>query len=673
MKHEPVICVSIKDNDFLRCKGILKDAPMAEIRADLCGLSVQQVGELVSGHDNILITCRIENGSEDITREYFRSALSNGARYADVETEAPAGFMDEIREMAHSHGAKFIVSYHNFTCTPPLEELEGIARECMEKGADIVKVVTTAHSTEDGARVLQLYRSELFSGRKDALVAFAMGESGRFTRYLCLSLGAPYTYVAQDPDNGGQPDGSTATAPGQYTVSQMRALLQEGTYVFPDSISRADISIPCSKSVAQRAVIAAMLSEGTSILRNYEPCNDIEDALRIAGELGCEVEKKGEGTVCITSPGASNLKERFGRHTIMTGESGLLTRLMIPVSAYFSADRQIEITGRGSLLKRNLSEAQTALQAAGTKCTSRDGYLPFRISGGIRQERITFSGASSSQVVSGFLMTLPLLESRPVLEIQNPTSIPYIRLTLDILEKFGIHYDVRTTAGTMICSLSEGSGYRATDIYLEADWSSAAFFAVAFAIKAAAMARAGQTGAAADRACPTFRLDHMPAGSSQADEAVLEVLRLTGTRVNVSGESITVSSDGTLDAFTFDADNSPDLFPILAVLACFCNGTSRIKGVHRLYQKESNRCESIFTELTALGAEIAFDDDAMTIKGRPVEERPLHGGNVHSHNDHRIAMSLAVAALFIKEPVKIDDVRCIGKSFPTFLEKLKES
>ena len=167
--------------------------------------------------------------------------------------------------------------------------------------------------------------------------------------------------------------------------------------------------------------------------------------------------------------------------------------------------------------------------------------------------------------------------------------------------------------------------------------------------------------------------------SLQADEKILDILRSCGADVSVapadaSGrgdmpgdlQNISVTATGRrLKAFEVDATHCPDLFPILAVLAAHCDGTSRIAGVGRLTQKESNRAETIYAEFRTLGARIDIQGDEMFVAGGP-----LHGGDVRSHNDHRIAMSLIVAGLFTPEPVRLDDVKCIDKSFPSFLDLL---
>lgn len=664
-----MICVSIQETNLQKCREILKTCAMAEIRADLCKFSTKEIEQIITGHPNILITCRIANSSKEYASEQITHSIIRGAKYVDIELEAPDTYLEYIKSYAKANNCKLIISYHNFKETNSIEELIKIYDLCLRKGADIVKIVTTAHNISDAVRTLSLYKTDKYlTHNNGSLVAFAMGEAGKFTRYLCLALGAPYTYIAYNKES--------ATAPGQYTKAEIEQLLEPANYThiftantntqpltaptFICSTNRLDTSlnnctkisiphsltIPCSKSVAQRAILAAALACGESNLDNYAPCNDITGAIEVIKNLGCKVTIR-----------ANTLKIKGGKPKNITnlsiGESGLFTRLLIPFAAYLSQlnGKEIEITGHGSLLKRNLLESAKALEAAGAKCTT-NGYLPFKIFGSISNSAIKFSGKESSQIVSGFLITLPLLGHNSTLTITNPTSIPYIRLTIKTLEQFGIKIETQNKLpDSIIYNIIGNQIYSPANIYLDSDWSSAAYFAVAGAI-------AGE-----------ITLLNMPLNSAQADEAILEILKQCGAEIIIKSAknnlvNITVKTN-ILNAFSYNATNCPDLFPILAILATHCNGTSCIKGVTRLLQKESNRAETIYTEFTLLGANINIIDDNMYISGSK-----LHGGMVRSHNDHRIAMSIIIATLFIKEPVILNDVKCIDKSFPSFIEKL---
>ena len=711
-----MICISLQEKSLKGCLDVIERAreikcaksgafgagmPLIELRADLCKLPLADLEKIVEAYPNLLITCRIENSSIDFAREQIITALRKGAKFVDIEIEAPVDFLEYVKAYAQVNGAKVIVSYHNFEGTQSAQELELIADICKRKGADIVKIVTTAHTISDAVRTLGLYKrgnwakelkSNNYSEVKDVmLLAFSMGKAGQFSRYLSLMMGAPYTYVAAE-------EGS-ATAPGQYTLGQMQKLLEKGFIELDYKLGGNSVTIPCSKSVAQRAILAAAFAEGKSTLSNFEPCNDINGAVEVIGKLGCKTTLLDGNILEIESPGAEairrNLMYSIGKECrigeecnnreetsnkgktifLETGESGLLTRLLLPFAAYLTADtpdapdsadhKCVKIVGRGSILGRNLKGAAEALKSAGAECTATNGgYLPFEVTGTITERNIRISGKESSQTVSGFLMTLPLLPFDTRLEIVEPASIPYIDLTLDAIEKFGISINkCEATENLLVFSIKGGQRYTPCNLYMEPDWSSASFFAVAYAI--AAM-EGGE-----------FWLKDMVVGTSQADEAVLKVLESAGVKIEVilSGRKeelsdINIKTPQGLNAFDFDATNAPDLFPILTVLALFCKGTSSIKGVGRLLEKESNRAESIFTEFTALGADLEIVDDYLYIKGNMPDLDNEDVVNLHSHNDHRIAMSLIVASLFMGKKMVLDQISCIDKSFPSFLSRL---
>lgn len=674
-----MICVCIREQNFEKCKEILagnqRRSRLSELRGDLCGFSTSQVEELASLNPNLIITCRSNRAGGSKTEkealELITAAIRHGAKYADVEIEASQDHLEYIKAYAVANSCKLIISYHNFTETPSLDELCQIRTLCERKGADVVKIVTTAHSTEDAMRVLSLYNI-----RKDGptipLIAFAMGETGRFTRLSCLNLGAPFTYCSID---------GAETAPGQYSADEAEQILSPANYPYlfnfhlPCKASApASIRIPCSKSISQRSIIAAALVCGTTILHNYSPCNDSQAALKVVSSLGCSVENLGNDTIAITSPGIEMLGDSSNSHgsiQIFTGESGLLTRLLLPIAAIISGitKKDVVIEGAGSLLRRDLTEASHALTAAGVvhsgTINGNKISLPITISSGFNTDgnnTITINGADSSQTVSGFLLALPLYSSDTTLVVEDPASIPYIQLTLNTLKDFSVDIKEHIYGSRLESSHSKlkfaihgNSQYRCSDIYLSPDWSSAAYFKVFQLIGA------------------KIELQNMPYGSNQADEAIVKVCDLCTRSSKTEGKQ-------QLSAFEFDATDCPDLFPILSVLALFCNGTSVIKGVHRLAEKESNRAEAICSELLKTGAKIFIENDSLIIEG---DSRRLNKDGwdtkrlacapllFDTHNDHRIAMSLIVLSCKLPVPVRLNNIKCIEKSFPRFTDIIK--
>lgn len=181
-----MICVSVQEKSFGDCRAILESCEMAELRADLCRLSVEEVERLVEIRPNLIATCRIANSSEAFAREQLAAAIRRGARYVDIEIEAPDEHLEYVRTLAREYGCWLIVSFHDFEGTPSLDELKGIARLCRTKGADLVKIVTTAWNISDAARTMRLYDLQadgaLFEGAAAAerpqLVAFRWAKPG---------------------------------------------------------------------------------------------------------------------------------------------------------------------------------------------------------------------------------------------------------------------------------------------------------------------------------------------------------------------------------------------------------------------------------------------------------------------------------------------------------------
>lgn len=397
------------------------------------------------------------------------------------------------------------------------------------------------------------------------------------------------------------------------------------------------LSTPCSKSYAQRAFAAALLAEGRSTIRGLELCDDTRSAIDAITSLGAKVEWVDEHT-CTIDGGLSPQSK-----TINTGESGLSTRLFTPIAAL--CDKEIRIEGRGTMLRRPIGMMIAPLQNLGVEVEC-DGFLPITVKGPLKGGESEVDGFVSSQFLTGLLMALPLAEEETVLHINKLNSRPYIAMTIDAAEKFGVRIEHNDYKEFYIPA---GQKYEPADYYIEGDWSSASFMLVAAAI-------AGRV-----------KVSNMSPLSLQADVSIIEVLEDVGAEITTSPNDIVVER-GANRAFTFDATNCPDLFPILTILAATCEGTSKIIGVGRLVHKESNRAEAIVEEFSKLGITISIDteEDAMIIEGSEIV-----GGTISSRGDHRIAMAAAVAGLVSRDGVTIEGAEAVAKSYPTFWDDLK--
>lgn len=651
------------------------------------------------------------------------TAIHAGAAFVDLEIEAPPMMSKRLRRETRENGTVFVRSYHDYKGTDSIEALKALTEKCFAIGADIAKIVTTAlpasGETTDGqnadvARILSLY--DHFDPAK--LIAFAMGDAGKTSRIQCLAKGSPFTYASLNE--------ADAAAPGQMTTREMRDIvygncvnvnaagtaadrlsaghlnadrLQTAEATANDTSEEtgtssdidngpgaAEIQMPASKSFAQRAIIAAALAEGTTTLNGYSPCGDNESAISVARALGAEVTvglayKEGKvvkdsSTLTIKGRGAAALVPE----AINAGESGLLARLMIPLMAVLG-DGNATITGDGTLTRRPLKGARDIMGAFGVRLETISGtgqesfsevHVPLTISGKLEGGKVTVSGSGGSQLISGLLMALPLLQEDTVIRLTEPKSIPYLFITMDVLKAFGVKIWCDMEGGPefaesqdwndcteIVLHIKGGQSYKATDMDIEGDWSSAANFLVAGAI----FGKVNVSG--------------LDTKSLQADLSIMDILMEAGASLSQMGDDdprgVIHVQKAPLNAFDVDANNCPDLFPIVAILAAFCQGTSKIAGVGRLANKESDRGKAILSMLVQLGVKARISGDKMIIEGHSLAQRCLtghllKGGNYTSSHDHRMVMALKVAELGADGPIVIDDIECVSKSFPTFME-----
>ena len=739
-----MICTSIQGKTLEEILAILEsgEVEMAEIRLDLCDLDEEEIETLFSDSDVPLIaTCRIagmarrvegeenlladagkvlsedglylseprksRNPAEELAENQLLKAIEAGAKYVDLEVEAPPMMGRRIRQACQQHGLMLIRSFHDFGGTPTEPVLLSLLEKGRRFGGEVVKIVTTATGKADADRVMALYRE----AEPGTLVAFCMGPEGRESRLEALRRGAPFTYACLTSEE--------ATAPGQWTTAEMRGAVY-GDFHFIGSTTNTDgsvIEMPASKSFAQRAIIAAALAHGTSHLSGYSPCGDNESALAAARKLGAKVTVKGS-TLEITGIGA--FEKCLTINELHVGESGFLTRMLIPVLSVI-ADGPVLVTGEKTLLNRPLAGAHDIMASFGVRLIPEisplaplgrndkemplgrndkemplgrndkessvissevekshvvrktDCFIPLTVKGPLVPGRADVSGREGSQLISGLLAALPLAGNRSTVYVHDPRSIPYMFITVDVLRKFGIEIgsemeggeDFLETQDWTLCTgvtfkMRGRQHYHAADFRIEGDWSGAANFLVAGAIFG------------------DVELDGLDTQSLQADISIMDILMDAGASLSqLEGDTPTTGplhvTRAPLNAFETDLNTCPDLFPIVAVLAAFCPGTNRIRGVERLRHKETDRAAAIVEMLTQMGVPASIEEDEMTIEGMGLPQRLLtgnllKGGRFTSHGDHRMVMALKVASLGADAPVEIDDTACVAKSFPGFPE-----
>ena len=410
--------------------------------------------------------------------------------------------------------------------------------------------------------------------------------------------------------------------------------------VEPSTLS-GTVQAPASKSLTQRALAAALLKGGISVIIGAGQSSDERAARSIVQALGAEIREDGDEWI-IDSRGILPVTSELN-----CGESGLAARMFVPVAALSA--QELTITGAGSLMERPMDIFTRVLPKLNVKLQSRGGKLPMRIKGPLQPASIELEGSLSSQFVTGLILAFGGANAENCsIRVIRPSSVGYIDLTLEVMRKFGLPVPRNEGYSEYFFDRAQPALHSETTRYqVEGDWSGGAFLLVAGAIAGPILVRG------------------LDLGSQQADRAILNVLMDAGAAIAVEAKGIRIQPTE-MRAFEFDASDCPDLFPPLVALATCCEGTSSVAGVSRLIHKESNRAESLQSEFAKMGARISIYADEMRIEGGV-----LKGATISSHNDHRIAMASAVAAMRASKPVLIRDAAVVRKSYPAFFHDLK--
>ena len=393
-----------------------------------------------------------------------------------------------------------------------------------------------------------------------------------------------------------------------------------------------------SKSYMHRALICASFADGPTSLYCPETNRDIEATAACLRALGAEIVTDGgwyrvtpiDRSLPVTEPAVLDC-----------GESGSTLRFLLPVAA--ALGRKTSFHGHGRLPQRPLSPLYERMQEQGARL-SPAGVFPLIVDGQLRPGDYHLDGGVSSQYFTGLLLALPLLSAPSRIYIEGKLeSAPYVELTNGVLETFGVN------------PLWEGDCMEVTPqpfrspgtLTVEGDWSNASFWLVAGALNG------------------EIRLTGLQMNSRQGDRAIVPLLREMGANISVDAEGVTVSRS-LLHGIFIDATDIPDLVPILSVAAAAAEGETVITGASRLRLKESDRIRSVRDMLLALGAVCEETSDGLRIRGGK-----LRSGTVNSCNDHRIAMSAAVAACACEGDVAILGAESAEKSYPSFFRDLQ--
>lgn len=400
------------------------------------------------------------------------------------------------------------------------------------------------------------------------------------------------------------------------------------------------VTPPPSKSAAHRGIICAALAKGAGCVRPFAESDDMRATIGAMRALGASIQVGKDG---LSVDGSNTYGNLSG--IIDCLESGSTLRFLIPIAAVGGG--AFQFTGRGRLPQRPIGPYLDCLPKAGVVCKT-EGGLPLEISGKLRSGIFELPGNISSQFITGLLLSLPLLQGDSRIRLTTPLeSVGYIDMTSDVLREFGV--TVHPVADGY--EIPGGQRYRPHDFTVEGDWSQAAFW-----LAAGALGGPVTVGG--------MRID-----SKQGDKAIVELMERFGAKVTRTADAVTVAS-APLHGINIDAAQIPDLVPILAVTACFADGTTTIRNAARLRIKESDRLHTIADGLSKLGARIEELPDGLVIHGslpgtvKTSEMVPALDGA----NDHRIVMALSVAAAYGAHEVDIAGAEAIHKSYPAFFD-----
>lgn len=408
---------------------------------------------------------------------------------------------------------------------------------------------------------------------------------------------------------------------------------------------QARVALPGSKSITNRAMLLAAMAQGRSIIDAALLSDDtryMAEALRTLG-FGVEIEPKIQRITIDGQGGAitSNNAELF------VGGAGTAMRFLVPFLTL--GHGRYRIDGNARMRQRPIAPLGQAMQRLGaTVYSERDNRCPPVV---VDATRGAFAGGEtsidardSSQFVSAMLMPAALWPRGLVLTVQGDAARPFIAMTLALMESWG----ARSSSQGATITVPGGQSYRAQRFVVEPDASAASYFAAAAALCGSSVT-----------------LERLSRGSVQGDIEFLGVLERMGARVEWSADGVTVTGTGTLTGIDVAMNSMPDMVATLAALAPFASSPTRIRGVAFIRHHESDRIRALATELRRIGAGVEEFEDGLAIT--PAK---LTAASIETYDDHRIAMSFAIAGL--KFPgIRIRNPGCVAKTFPDFFERLE--
>ncbi|WP_414468911.1 3-phosphoshikimate 1-carboxyvinyltransferase [Methanobacterium sp. ACI-7] len=402
------------------------------------------------------------------------------------------------------------------------------------------------------------------------------------------------------------------------------------------------IKAPPSKSYTHRAIIISSLADGKSTLNDPLLSEDTLASKDACKALGCNIEQENDKLIVHGSSGDLKTPE----NVIDLKNSGTTLRIMTSVSSL--APDYTVLTGDSSLRTRPMQDLLDALKCLGVTALSTrgNGKPPICIKGGFEGGKTNIKGNISSQFISSLLIAAPYAQKPVDINIIGDfISKPYVDMTIDVMEKFGVIPDYNRENNSFHV---DSQTYKSRDYTIEGDYSSASYI----------------IGAAASLES-SVRIKNLFGNSKQGDKQILDIVEDMGAEVKFKKDEVIIRGHGELKGVEVNLENAPDLLPTVAALGAIANGVTKITNVEHARFKETDRIHTCALELSKLGVNVKENQDGLVIKGG------ARGGTVTSHGDHRLVMALSLVGLKVGN-VKIENASVYDVSFPNFPEGMKE-
>ncbi len=407
--------------------------------------------------------------------------------------------------------------------------------------------------------------------------------------------------------------------------------------------TNVELAAPPSKAHTLRALIIGSLAQGTTVIKNPLLGQDQLNVINCLRKLGVKINQAADK---ITVEGADG-KYRPVENELNVGESGVGMNFLS--AAANLSEKPVVIIGTKRLMERPISEVINGMRQLGCKIDylDKEGFPPVKLyGGGIAGGQASIKGSKSSQYFSAITIASPYAQTDTTLScVDEMTERPYFDISLQMMSEFGAE---AVNKNYKQITVPAGKKYSAREMTIEGDYSSASFFFLAAAI------------------CKTkVTISGLRTDTKQGDKVFLNLIEKMGCKVTESKDKISVRG-GNLTAIEQDMSNIPDLVPPIAIAAAFAKGTSRLTNIGHLRLKECDRLAVMASELNKMGVSAQCDEDSLIIEGT----KQAKGAKIDPHNDHRIAMSFAVAGLVTGEQI-IENETCVAKSFPDFWDRFE--